>query len=322
VTALAIPSRSPVPATLADTFDHAAEYGRAAKSDSTRRAYASDYRDFRAWCAGHGLAAMPATPQAVSAYLAHLAHIGKSVSTIRRRKSAIAYAHDQAGLDDPTSGKHLKRILEGIARETGTAPYRKAALTIDLLRLALGALKGGSPRTIRDRAILLVAFNGALRRSEVAALNVDDVRFETEGVVVSIRRSKTDQEGVGYELGLPYHPDAAICPVRALQNWLEESRLDSGALFRTFESSGQNMRDSRIDGKSVARLVKRAARAANITADLSGHSLRAGFVTSAAKAGISIDRIANVSRHKSPAVLLGYVRRATLFEDAPQSIIR
>ena len=153
-------------------------------------------------------------------------------------------------------------------------------------------------------------------------LDVEDLRFEQDGVVIVIRRSKTDQERSGYEIGLPHHPDETICPVRALQRWLDAAGIEKGALFRTFEWSGTRMRSSRIDGKGVARLVKRAAKAAGITADVSGHTLRAGFVTSAAKAGISIDRIANVSRHKSPAVLLGYVRRATPFEDAPQTSIR
>lgn len=167
------------------------------------------------------------------------------------------------------------------------APYRKAALTVDLLRLALAALDGDGLRVLRDHAILLVAFNGALRRSEVAALDVEDLRFEPDGVVVTIRRSKTDQEGVGYDIGLPNHPDEAICPVHALRRWIEAA-LEGGALFRTFEWSGKAMRATRIDDKGVARLVKRAAKAAGITADVSGYSLRAGFVTSAAKAGISI----------------------------------
>jgi integrase len=310
------------PATLAETFDAAAAYGRAAKSAATRLAYAADWKHFSAWCAEHGLLPMAAAPQTIAGYFAHLAKAGKSMSTIRRRKSAIAYVHDQNGHDDPTNGKQVGRILEGIAREIGVAPYRKAALTVDLLRLALAALGTSGLRELRDHAILLVAFNAALRRSEVAALNVEDLRFEPEGVVVVIRRSKTDQEGAGYEIGIPHHPDEEICPVRALQRWIAAAKIESGALFRTFEWSGTRIRSSRVDGKGVARLVKRAAKAAGITADVSGHSLRAGFVTSAAKAGVSIDRIANVSRHKSPAVLLGYVRRATLFEDAPQATIR
>lgn len=322
MTALAsMPPAQPL-ATLAETFERAAEYGRASKSAATRRAYASDFRDFSAWCAVHGLRSLPTEPQAVAAYLAHLANIGKSVSTIRRRKSAIAYTHDQAGQDDPTSGKHVRRILEGIAREKGVAPYRKAAMTVDLLRAALATLDSDQLRAQRDRAILLVAFHAALRRSEVAALDVEDLRFEPEGVVVTIRRSKTDQEGVGYEIGLPHHPDEALCPVRAIRTWIETAGHDSGALFRTFVWSGRAMRGNRIDGKGVARIVKRVAKAANLAGDLSGHSLRAGFVTSAAKAGVSIDRIANVSRHKSPAVLLGYIRRANLFEDPPQISIR
>jgi site-specific recombinase XerD len=151
-------------------MDAAADYGRASKSAATRVASASDWKNFAAWCAEHGLPPMVAAPQTVAAYFAHLAKAGTSMSTIRRRKSAIAYAHDEHGYDDPSNGKQVGRILEGIAREISVAPYRKAALTVDLLRLALGALEGAGLRALRDHAILLVAFNAALRRSEVAAL--------------------------------------------------------------------------------------------------------------------------------------------------------
>lgn len=306
---------------LAATAERAKAYGRNAKSAATRRAYAADLRDFEAFCLANGLMSLPAEPTTVALYLTHSAEIGKTVATIRRRLAAIADAHEEAGVESPVKAKPVRAILSGIAREKGVASVQKAAITIDVLKDALLATSGDDLRALRDRAILLVGFHGALRRSEIAGLDVADLRFEREGVVVTIRRSKTDQEGAGVEIGLPRHPVAAICPVRALSAWLDAACISIGPVFRTFTMQGA-LQDHCIDGRDVARTLQRIAKVARLTGDIGGHSLRAGFITSAAKAGVGIDAIARVSRHKSVPVLLRYVRRARIFEDAPQLALR
>ena len=314
-----VPLTTAAIATLAPPVERAKEYGRSCKAPATRRAYASALRSFATFCALHGLERLPAASTTVGLYVTTLAEAGRSVATIRQHVAAIADAHASADLPNPAAAKPVKMILEGIVRELGVAPAKKAALTIDLVRAALQAT-ATDLHGLRDRAVLLVGFHAALRRSELAALEVEDLSFQREGVVVTIRRSKTDQEAAGYEIGVPAHPDVAIDAVAALRAYLHAAGIASGPVFRTFTMQGA-MTENRIDGRDVARIVQRAAKGAGLTGDLAGHSLRAGFVTSAAKANVAIDRIAQVSRHKSPAILLGYVRRARVFDDAPQLAI-
>lgn len=238
-----------------------------------------------------------------------------------RRVAAILDLHARAEVENPST-KLVREVLRGIAREKGVAPRKKAGLTVDALRAALRSVDAvGGLRGLRDRALLLVGFHGALRRSELAALDVEDLRFEPTGVVLSIRKSKTDQEGAGAEIGLPRHPDATIDPVCALEAWIAAAAIIAGPVFRSFTMRGE-LQANRIDGRDVARIVQRIAKDAHLEGDLGGHSLRAGFVTAAAKAGVSIDRIAQVSRHKSVPILLGYIRRANVLEDARQLAIR
>ena len=164
------------------------------------------------------------------------------VSTIRRRAVAIAQAHKEHGLDSPTSHKICREVLTGIANQKGTAPRRKSALTLELLKDALLAIGGETLKSKRDRALLLVGFYAARRRAELAALDVTDVRFEKRGAVLTIRRSKTDQQGAGTEVALPTLPVRALCPVKALKAWIEGAHLDRGPLFRTFALDG-NLQD-------------------------------------------------------------------------------
>ena len=310
-------TRSPA---LLGTIEGAKEYGRNARASATRRAYASDLRDFEDYCASNGLAALPATPQTVALYVTALAQSGRKVSTIRRRLSSISHAHRQAGVfDSPTRFFEVTEVMKGIARTLGVAPKRKAAMTIDLLRRAI-ATTPDTLRGKRDRAIMLLGFNLAARRSEIAALNVDDLVFSSKGLNVTIRKSKTDQEGVGAEIGIPTHGDKSIDAASAVREYLEGAGITEGPVFRTFSLRG-NLQENRIDPKDVALCVQRLSAAANVEGDMAGHSLRSGFITSAAINKIGIDRISRVSRHKSVPILLGYVRRADPFDDAPQAEI-
>jgi integrase len=327
---------------LASILERAKEYAHAAKAPETRRGYASDLRSFLAFYEAHGLgSALPASPPTVALYFAHLAEDGKAVATIRRHAVSIAVAHTIAGLPSPVADPHVRAILRGITRTKGTAQRKKTALTADLLRDALraidegdftGGIRGGSTAggltlmDMRDRAILLLTFAIAGRRSEVAALNVEDLRFEPSGLVVTIRRAKTDQSGAGREIGVPFVADRERCAVRAVKAWLTASRITSGALFRTFAIAGRGrprlMTGNRISGRDVARLVQRVTRKAHLTGDFAAHSLRAGFITTAASTkGVSEVDIQRVSGHHSVTILRGYVRRANVFDDAPLAVM-
>ena len=177
--ALAIPTPQ-LPATLEATAERAKEYGRNAKSASTHRAYRSDVADFRAWCTSRGLEPLPATPQTLALYLTAQAETGRKIATIRRRVAAIGDLHTTAGFENPAGAKVVREIVRGIAREKGTAPRKKAALTVDGLRAALRPVDAADLRALRDRALLLVGFHGALRRSEIAALQWQDFDFERQ----------------------------------------------------------------------------------------------------------------------------------------------
>jgi integrase len=167
---------------------------------------------------------------------------------------------------------------------------------------------------IRDKALLLVGFAGALRRSELVALTVADLDFTPEGLVVALRRSKTDQEGKGRKIGIP-PGRARTCPVRALQDWLEAAGIGEGAVFRGVNRHGQ-VADKPLTGRSVARIIQRAAERAGLDSTrFAGHSLRAGLVTTAAKAGKPTHSIMAQTGHKSVGMVQKYIREAKLFEE-------
>jgi integrase len=299
------------------TIERAREYAEASHAAATHRAYASTMRLFRAWCAPRHLEALPATPQTVVLYVTHLAGFAK-LATIRRHLAAIAFTHRETGLESPVAHEVVRRVVRGIARTNGAAQAKKAAITIDVLRAMLLAVRGHDLKVKRDRAILLLGFAAALRRSELAALNVEDLRWSRNGLAITIRRSKTDQIGQGAEIAVPFVTTQSLCAARAVRQWLDTAGITSGPIFRTFTLRSQ-LSDRRIDGRDVANLVHSLAARAGAVGDFSGHSLRAGFITSAAKAKVSLDSIARTSRHKSLTVLMGYVRPAQAFDDVALS---
>lgn len=306
---------------IAATVDRARAFAEAAKSAATRRAYESDLRDFEAFCNRHGTRSIPADPQTVALYASDLAQRAK-LATIRRRMVAISQAHRERGLESPTKQEMVRRILRGIARTLGASQAKKTAITLDVLRQALLAVNGDGLKALRDRALLLLGFAAALRRSELSALDVADLHFAKQGLLVTIRRSKTDQIGEGCEIAVPYVANRALCAATAVRAWLDAAGISAGPAFRSFTLRGV-LTERRIDGRDVANLIKSVADRARLDGDFSGHSLRAGFVTSAAEAGATLDNIARTTRHKSMTVLTGYIRRADAFKDpALASIVR
>jgi site-specific recombinase XerC len=222
---LAIADVSPLPATLGPEIESAGEYARAEKASATRRAYRSDFELFRAWCDAKRVPALPAASEAVAAYIATEANRGAKVATIARRLAAIRYAHKLAGHEPPTNSEAVKATLRGIRRTTPSAPARKAPATADRI-LAMVANAGTDLKGLRDRAMLLLGFAGAFRRSELVALDIADLEFCAGGVRVCIRKSKTDQEGFGATIAVAR--GSIACPVDALRIWIKEAGILDG----------------------------------------------------------------------------------------------
>jgi site-specific recombinase XerD len=308
-----VPHDAPRPsAALADLAAKATDYAKASKAANTLRAYDADWRDFAAWCDDKGVAALPAEPETVALYLAAQAETLKP-STLQRRMVAIGQVHQAKGLPSPTKAETVRTVMKGIRRIKGTAPAKKEPASIEDLRRMLQALPDG-PHGLRDRALLLIGFAGALRRSELVGLDVVHVNFTREGLVITLARSKTDQEAEGKTIGIPYGAHTQTCPIRALKAWLRGADITEGPIFRPITRWGL-VRPVRLSGKAVALVVKRYALAAGRDPeDFASHSLRSGFITTAAVHDVPERDIMRQSRHKSIPVMRGYIQDASLFK--------
>ena len=293
-------------------------YQQASKADSTVRAYRSDVQVFQAWCTRFGFRSLPASPEVVAGFLTHEAEAGRSASTIGRRLAAIRYGHKLAKATDPTDDEDVRATMKGIRRRVGVAPTQKAAATADVLQMLLAR----TPDTLtgkRDRALLALGFAGAFRRSELVALNVEDLREDPEGLRVTVRRSKVDQEGAGFEKAIPH--GRFIRPVALVHGWLMAAGITSGPVFRPVSRSGR-VRVANVPGgnvrltdRSVANILQGYCTAAGLDASTFGaHSLRAGYITTAAERGADLARIMDQSGHRNADTVLGYIRRANAFK--------
>jgi site-specific recombinase XerD len=306
-----ISDNASLPAALGPYLMAAVDLAKAEKAASTRKAYGTDFRLFKVWCDARGVPALPAAPETVAAYLAAQAATSKA-STLGRRIAAIRYAHKLAGLPLPTDAEGVKATMRGIRRTHGSARVRKAPAVAGKM-LGMVATAPNKLTGLRDRALLLIGFGGALRRSELVALDVADIAETETGLLVTIRGSKTDQERQGVTIAIACGDIA--CPAKALRAWLDAAGIEAGAIFRPIDKAGA-VRASRLTCRSVANIVKAYAGRAGFDASMfSGHSLRAGFLTSAAGKGASIFKMMDISRHKSVDTLRGYVRDAELFKD-------
>jgi len=235
-------------------------------------------------------------------------------ATITRRVAAIAIAHRRRGLATPTAEPAVREVMRGIRRHLGTARTEAAPLsTADMIRMvsALPQTNGG----LRDRALLLSGFAGAMRASEVVGLDVGDLEERPEGLTARLRRSTTDQEGSGRLVALPYGRDGQTCPVSALRAWLDALGTTEGPIFRPVDRHDR-IGPRRLTSQSVGSVVRRAAEAAGLdTTRISGHSLRAGFATTAAANGATERAISVQTGHRSMEVLRRYIRLGTVFSD-------
>jgi len=286
----------------------ALEYVRESKAANTRRAYAAAWREFEAFCGARGAASIPAAPSILVDYLVQLAARKQRVSTMRVKVSAISFAHGLAGHPDPAKHPAVRQVFAGIRRKVGQPARKKAPATLEDIAGMVGTLPAGL-KGKRDRAMLLLGYSGAFRRSELVALDVEDLRFGRDALRVTLRRSKTDQEGEGQTKTIAdERPD--LRPVAALREWLRAGKVRSGPVFRPVDQWG-HVRDRRVSDKAVALVVKAAAEASGLDpAQFAGHSLRSGFITEAAKNGAPEWAIQEQTGHKSVTVLRGYMQSA------------
>lgn len=308
-----------VPEHLRETHEAAWAYARDAMAKNTQIAYQKDWAAWLAWTQANGLPALPTKPICIAWYASRLATDGKAWSTINRAVSAIIFVHQSAG---HAAGyrKHpdLKTVLRGILRSS-RQPRKKDALLPSHMRRLVAQLPQG-PIGIRDHALLLVWWAGAFRRSEVVGLNLADVTERPEGYLIMLGKTKTDQEGKGYPVGIPRAADVRMCPVRALQTWIECLAVhgyNDGPLFRQMDGAGHVL-PNRLSDEGAARVVKRyAARAGLDHKNVSGHSLRSGFVTTMTLMDKAPQKIAVQTRHRSLNTLMEYVRIADAMRNNP-----
>ncbi len=284
------------------------KYLAAALADNTLRAYCADLKHFVAWGG-----VVPTSPEQVATYIAHHAATLAS-TTLSRRLVAIARAHVAQGVASPTNSELVKATLQGVRRSRGSSVRQAAPLQKSQVVKMVQGLHG--LRGLRDTALLLIGFASALRRAELVSLDVEDVQFTGEGTLIRLRRGKTDQEGRGRDIAIP-RVRGRHCPSRSLLAWIEAAGMTTGALFRQVNRYDQLL-PHRLMAQSVALIIKQRATAAGFDPSLySGHSLRSGFVTNAAKGGASPSSIRAQTGHQSDAMVQRYIRDSQLFADNP-----
>ena len=295
-----------------EASDRTKEYVRASSSEATLRAYKSDLAHFKKWGGS-----IPSSPEQVANYLSEYAGV-LSVSTQVRRLAALSKIHEVKKFDNPTKSELVRITMKGIKRTHGIAPSQKAPLTKERLIKVLDSC-GDDIRGIRDRALLLIGFAGALRRSELVALDRSHVEFVPEGIIITVARSKTDQQGQGRRIGVPY-AQGCNCPVKSLIAYLEEAEIREGPLFRSMDD--YRLGQSRLSTHGVAYIIKHRTKECGLNPSLfSGHSLRAGFATTAARAGAQSWEIMKQTGHRSETTVRQYIRDSELFKNNVLNVI-
>ncbi len=289
------------------------------KAENTVKAYDADWRDFMDWCAAHEKTPLPAEPETIVNYVSDLADNARA-NTVARRVTAISENHIAAGYDgekNPAKNGVVRAAIASIRREKGTFQQGKSPILLETLPLLADCFQGDSLPTLRDRALILLGFAGAFRRSELVAVQVENLTFSPQGLVVFIPRAKGDQTGKGSSVAIPFAPEVSICAARAVRDWVSRAGLKTGPLFRAFKRNGE-LRDAPLSDKSVALIVKKYAKMAGFDeAQFAGHSLRRGFATSAAQHDIGVLDIMRQTRHKSEKMVHRYIEQGTLFKDNP-----
>lgn len=299
-------------------IEAAKEYAKEAKSKATRRAYKTDWNAFLSWCDDIGREPLPATADTIAAYIVHLDEQNRKPATIDRVLVSISQAHKLKGLESPTSSPAVRETLKGIKRARGTRQRRAKPLTVQHIRRLVEAAQD-TPQGVRDRALLLVGFAGGFRRSELVSIDLEHIEESPAGLTITLPRAKTDQEGSGRLIGVPFgkyqneRGEFTTCPVRALHAWTAAANIKTGPIFRAVAKGG-NVSPDRLSARTVDRIVKRLMEAAGYkTRGYSAHSLRSGLATAAAANDATERAIMAHTGHKSPAQLRAYIHEGTLF---------
>lgn len=289
-----------------------------AKAFNTIKSYASDWNDFSDWCQHQQLKDLPAEPETIVNYINDLADNAKA-NTVSRRITAISENHIAAGFgrNNPAHTGLVRNAMMAIRREKGTFQHGKSPILLETIHLLSECFDEQDIVSLRDRAILFLGFAGAFRRSELVNVQLEDLTFSAEGLMVFIPQSKGDQLGRGNYIAIPYAPDPHICAVHAVEQWILAAQLQSGPLFRPFKKN-KELRDTQLSDKSVALIVKKYIKKIGLNEhNFAGHSLRRGFATSAAQHDIDALTIMRQTRHKSEKMVHRYIEQGNMFKENP-----
>jgi site-specific recombinase XerD len=291
---------------------------QSSKAKNTIRAYKSDFKDFSLFCVQNGFKSLPSEPKVISLYLTHLSTNSSKMSTLKRRLVSIGVIHKVKGHYLDTKHPTIIENIMGIKRRKGSIQKGKKPILINDLKLIIKAIDDEpieEIKKLRDKSIVLIGFSGGFRRSEIVSLDIEDLDFVSEGLKITIRKSKTDQFGEGSLKALPYFNNQEYCPVINLKKWIKISKIENGALFRRF-NKGSKLSEKRLTDQSVALLIKEYLKLAGIdNKNYSGHSLRSGFATASAESGADERSIMTMTGHKSTEMVRRYIKEANLFKN-------
>jgi site-specific recombinase XerD len=294
------------------------------KANNTLRAYKSDFKDFELFCVKYGFKSLPSEPKIISLYLTHLSKYSK-LSTLRRRLASISVIHKIKGHYLDTKHPIIIENLMGIKRQKGSIQIGKKPLLINYLKELINVINNQKIKEIqklRDKSIILIGFSGGFRRSEIVSIDYEDLEFVNEGLKITLKRSKTDQFGVGMTKGLPYFVNENYCPVFNLRKWLDISKIRTGPIFRRF-SKGSLLTEKRLTDQSVVLIMKKYLNLAGIeNKNFAGHSLRSGFATAAAESGADERSIMAMTGHKTTQMVRRYIKEANIFKNNALSKIK
>jgi len=277
---------------------------KSSKAENTLRAYKADYKDFAQFCIKNGLKPMPSQPKIITLYLTHLSKHCK-FSTLKRRLASISVMHKISGHYIDVKHPMITENLMGIKRILGSYQKAKKPILIDDLKIIVNAIDEdkNEKNRYKNRALILIGFSGGFRRSELVAIDYEDLDFVSEGVKIFVKRSKTDQSGEGMTKGIPYFSNPEYCPVISLKKWIDKTAIKSGKIF--------NMSD-----RSVALIIKKYTSIAGLDPNkYAGHSLRSGFATSTAELGAEERSIMAMTGHKTTQMVRRYIQEANLFKN-------
>lgn len=298
-----------------DLLDRVRDLLEAALAPNTRRVYAARWRAWEAFCGSLGVPAVPGRPEALVAFLTASVTAGRSISWINQARAAIRLAHEHVQQPSPTDHPVVRAAIRGARRLHGQPAQGKAPVALAMLRRVVEAIPRTGLLALRDRALILLGWWSACRRSELVGVHVEHLTESDEGLVLLVPRSKTDTQGRGADVAIPRATTRALCACEAVRAWREASAIEKGPLFRAVH--GPRVGTEPLTAEMIAKVVqRRAARVGVDPRSLGAHSLRAGFATEAAIQGRPLDGIRDHLRHGSVATTLRYVRRSRRLKDA------